>query len=212
MPILIFITGLIWGSLAAQFFVQTLLSLAIACLHVAGFVFSSIPKSNNATGAGVALFQTILFGTLFVGGNFLTNGFIDYDTWNAMSIGSLITFLLTVAYVAPQARDKLMLARMSSWDDDARAAIEPPGPQPEPGIERAADGERQSLPRVDSSSDAQKARLLQNRQRAQELLKSRDPIVRAHAKQALDHAEVALGLLERMKPDPAGFLDGRARQ
>lgn len=116
MSTLIFIAGLIWGSLSAQFFVQTIVCLVVASLHLLGFVFSSVSKANNALGAGVALFQTILFGALFVGGNWIASNYIDYEEWNATSIGGLITFLATIAYIARQVPGKIMLANMCAWE------------------------------------------------------------------------------------------------
>jgi hypothetical protein len=112
--VVIFVLAVIWGSLAAQFLVQLVVSFIIALLSLAGVVFSKVSKIMNMVGALTALFQSIIFGVLFVGGNWLTSGFISYD-WDATSIASLLSFLGTIVYIAPQLPGKFLLARMCAW-------------------------------------------------------------------------------------------------
>jgi hypothetical protein len=45
MSILIFIVALIWGSLAAQFFIQTIISFIIASLYVVALAFSRVKRT-----------------------------------------------------------------------------------------------------------------------------------------------------------------------
>jgi hypothetical protein len=115
MSILIFIVGLIWGSLSAQFFVQAVVSFVITVLYFVGLLLSSVSKIDNALATGVALFQVAIVGVLFFGGNWFVSDYIDYDTWNAASIGSVVSFLATIAYVVPQISGKIMFANMCAW-------------------------------------------------------------------------------------------------
>ncbi len=113
--VLIFIWSIAWGSLSAQFFVQTVASLIIALIFSTGLAFSKVAKSRNTIGFGTSAAQVLLFGALFQGGNWLSSYVIDYGSWNATSIAGLLSFLFTFAYCIPQVPGKLLLARMSAW-------------------------------------------------------------------------------------------------
>ena len=113
--ILIFVGAVIWGSLSAQFLVQAMLSFAIALICLAGIVFSKVSKTQNIIGALTSLVQSIIFGILFLGGNYLSSDYINYETWGAASIVSVISFLLTIVYCSSQIHGRIRLARLCSW-------------------------------------------------------------------------------------------------
>jgi hypothetical protein len=115
MTALIFIGGIIWGSLSAQFLVQTITSLIIASINVVALAFSKVPKNMNAGASLVSLVQAIVFAALFIGGNWFTSYYFDYATWNATSIASLIAFLGTLIYCALQIPDKIIFAKLCAW-------------------------------------------------------------------------------------------------
>jgi hypothetical protein len=110
-----FIAAVIWGSLSAQFLVQVVTSLIISGVYLSGLLFSRVAKSFTAGGTVVSFIQAIVFAALFFGGNWLASDYIDYATWNADSIASLIAFLLTIVYCAVQVPGKILLARLSAW-------------------------------------------------------------------------------------------------
>lgn len=114
--ILIFVVAVIWGSLSGQFLVQVVTSFVVAAVCITATFFSKVPKSMNLTGAPTSFAQSIMFGILFVGGNWITSEYIiDYNTWNAVSIASLLSCLGTIIYVSPQVSGKILLARMCAW-------------------------------------------------------------------------------------------------
>jgi len=115
MAVLIFVWSIVWGALSAQFLVQTVTSLIIAAIFLAGLAFSKVAKSRNATGFGASAAQVLVFGALFQGGNWLSSYVIDYSSWNATSVAGLLSFLATIAYCVSQVPSKLLLARMSAW-------------------------------------------------------------------------------------------------
>jgi hypothetical protein len=116
MAIAIFLLSIIWGSLSAQFAVQVVTSFVIAFIYLAGVIFSKLSKVMNLTGALTSLGQSIMFAILFVGGNWAAGRYIiDYNTWNAASIAALLSFVMTIIYVAPQVSGKVLLARMCAW-------------------------------------------------------------------------------------------------
>jgi hypothetical protein len=115
MTALILIAGIVWGSLSAQFLVQTITSLIIASISLAGLAFSKVPKDMNAAGCIAALAQAAIFAVLFFGGNWFASGYIDFASWNAASIASLVAFVSTLIYCALQVPGKILLARLSAW-------------------------------------------------------------------------------------------------
>jgi hypothetical protein len=72
MAVLIFVGAIIWGSLSAQFLVQTVTSFIIAIIFLSGLAFSKVAKSFNATGFAVSVAQVLLYAALFYGGNWLS--------------------------------------------------------------------------------------------------------------------------------------------
>jgi hypothetical protein len=113
--VFILIGAIFWGLLAGQFFVQAVTSLRIAIICAAGFVASPVAKSLIAMQFAVALVQAAIFGALFVGGNTLSSRYIDYGSWNAVSITTLVTFIFSLVYAAIQVPGKLLLARMMNF-------------------------------------------------------------------------------------------------
>lgn len=115
MAAVVFVSAAIWGSLSAQFLVQAILSLCIALLHLSGIAFSKVSRAMNSTGFLTSLFQSIIFGVLFAGGNYISSGYIRYDSWNAASIASVASLLATIIYVSRQVPGKIALAKMCTW-------------------------------------------------------------------------------------------------
>lgn len=114
MAALIFIAGFIWGSLSAQFLVQTITSLIIALVYLAALASTKVPRAMNAAGCGVSLLQAIIFAALFLGGTWLAGFYIDFASINAPSIASLVSFLATLLYTARQVPGKILLAKLSA--------------------------------------------------------------------------------------------------
>src|ERR1700730_11475985 len=97
--ILSFIIAVIWGSLSSQFLVQVVSSLVIGFVYLVGAVLSTVSRAMNFTGALISIGQTLLFGVLLFGGNWIISEYvIDYDTWSAGTIASLLAFLGTSIY------------------------------------------------------------------------------------------------------------------
>ncbi len=115
MAIVIFVLGIIWGSLSAQFLVQAVTAFIIALLFLTGIAYSKVSRVTNVVGVLAALVQSIIFGAIFVGGNWIASEYVSYESWNANSIASLVSFLVTIIYVAPQVPGKILLARMCAW-------------------------------------------------------------------------------------------------
>ena len=114
--IFIFLVAVIWGSLSGQFVVQVVTSFVIAIIYLAGIPFSKVSRGMNFTGALVSVGQTIFFTVLFFGGNWITSEYIiDYNTWNAASITSLLSFSATLIYCFWQVPGKILLARMCAF-------------------------------------------------------------------------------------------------
>jgi hypothetical protein len=113
---MLFIAALIWGSLSAQFLVQIVTSLIIVCVYLSGLLFSRVGKSLNAMGAFVGFLQAVIFSALFFGGAWFAIDYIDYTTWNADSIASVVAFLLTISYCVLQVPGKILLARLCAWE------------------------------------------------------------------------------------------------
>ena len=115
MVAVVFVSAVIWGALSAQFLVQAIVSLCIALLFLSGVAFSKVSKVMNFAGSLTSLFQSIIFGVLFVGGNYFSSGYIRYDSWNAASIATVVSFLATIIYVSQQIPGKILLAKMCAW-------------------------------------------------------------------------------------------------
>jgi hypothetical protein len=79
MAVMILVFAVIWGSLSAQFLVQTILSFIVAVLCLVGIGFSKVSRTMNSAGSLSSLFQSIIFGILFVGGNYISTRYISYD-------------------------------------------------------------------------------------------------------------------------------------
>jgi hypothetical protein len=109
------VVAVVWGLLAAQFFVQAFLCLVLTCLFLSGLLFSRVRKLNNATAALVSLVQVVLFALLFSFGCWLTSDYIGFDSWNANSIAFAVAFLFSMVYCGVQVPGKILLARMSAW-------------------------------------------------------------------------------------------------
>src|SRR5260370_36827790 len=98
MTIGLFIVAIIWGSLSAQFLVQTILSFIIASIYLCGIVFSKVSKVTNMIGVLGSLLQSIMFGLLFYGGNSIACQFLTY-VWHAIVL--LLAFFGAIVYVSP---------------------------------------------------------------------------------------------------------------
>jgi hypothetical protein len=116
MSALLFIAAVIWASLSAQFLVQIIVCCINAVICVSALMFSEVSKALNAIGSLVAVAQTLLFFGLFLGGNWIASDYVDYGSWNAASIASVIAFLATLVYCGVQVPGKILLARMCAWE------------------------------------------------------------------------------------------------
>jgi hypothetical protein len=112
---LIFVGAIVWGALSAQFLVQALLSFGLASMHLVALAFSKVARSWNSAGAAAMFAQAILCAALFIGGNWVSADYIDYDSLNAACVASVASFLVTLVYVCRQVPGKILLARFSAW-------------------------------------------------------------------------------------------------
>ncbi|MGB7034088.1 MAG: hypothetical protein WBD71_01065 [Xanthobacteraceae bacterium] len=110
-----FIAAVVWGSLSAQFLVQVVSSLITGFVYLSGLLFSRVSKSITAIGTLVGFIQAVVFAALFFGGNWFASSYIDYGSWNADSIASVVAFLLTIIYCALQVPGKILVARLCAW-------------------------------------------------------------------------------------------------
>src|SRR5271163_4004285 len=110
----IFVLALIWGSLSAQFLLQTITALIGSLICLTAIPFSKVSKLMNAGGGLALLLQAIIFGALFVGGNWFSSYYIIYDSYDTASIASMIAFVLTFICMIPQIPGKILLNRMSA--------------------------------------------------------------------------------------------------
>ena len=116
MAIITLIIAIIWGALSAQFAAQCVTSFIIAALSLAGIVISKVPKAMNLAGTLSGTVQLIIFGILFVLGNWLTSKYIiDYDTWNASSLAAMLSFMASMIYCIRQVPGKVLLAKMCAF-------------------------------------------------------------------------------------------------
>jgi len=117
---MLFIAAMIWGSLSAQFLVQTITCFIIGIVCVSGLMFSQVSRVLNAIGTLVAIVQTLVFLGLFLGGDWIVSSYIDYESWNANSIASSLAFLATLVYCGAQVPGKILLARLCVWSHTSR--------------------------------------------------------------------------------------------
>ena len=115
MGVLIFILAMIWGSLSAQFLMQTVTSLILASVYLTGIAFSKVSRTVNCAGTLAMLAQVIVFGALFLGGNWFAGHYVGYSSFNTMSVASALSFVATIIYVVPRVPDKVLLGRMRAW-------------------------------------------------------------------------------------------------
>jgi hypothetical protein len=107
--------SIVWGLLAAQFFVQTATSLVIAFIFLSGLLFSRVRKSNNAAGLLASVVQTAIFASLVIGGNWFAKEYFLLAPWNANLIAATAAFCISLVYCAVQVPGKILLARTSAW-------------------------------------------------------------------------------------------------
>jgi hypothetical protein len=107
-----FVISVVWGSLSAQFLVETISFFTTACIYLYGLLFSRVKKRLNAFFFGTALTQAALFAVLFVGGFWLVGRFVEHPVPTENWIAGFITFIVTFAYYATQVPDKIREARM----------------------------------------------------------------------------------------------------
>jgi hypothetical protein len=112
MGVLIFILAMIWGSLSAQFLMQTVTSLILASIYLAGVAFSKVSRTVNGAGTLATLAQVLVFGAVFLSGNWFASHYVDYSSFNTASVASGLSFVATIIYVAPRVPGKILLARM----------------------------------------------------------------------------------------------------
>ena len=115
MGVLIFILAIVWGSLSAQFLMQTVTSLILASVYLTGFAFSKVSRTVNGAGTAATLAQVIVFGALFLSGNWFASHYVDYSSFNTVSVASALSFVATIIYVAARVPGKILLARMRAW-------------------------------------------------------------------------------------------------
>jgi uncharacterized membrane protein len=108
-----FIGSVIWGSLAAQFFVQVISSFVTAAIFLYGLAFSRVKRKLNATFFASAFTQTVFFAGLFVGGFVLIGLLVHPDvSRKANFIAGTVAFVITLIYCFIQAPDKILVARL----------------------------------------------------------------------------------------------------
>ena len=115
MGALIFVLAIVWGSLSSQFLVQTVTSLILAAVYLTGIAFSKVSRIVNCAGTLATLAQVIVFGALFLGGSWFASRYVDYSSFNTVSVASELSFMATIIYVAPRVPGKILLARMRAW-------------------------------------------------------------------------------------------------
>jgi hypothetical protein len=90
------------------------MSFIVVVLSLTGIAISKVvPKAMNLAGTLSGMTQLIIFGILFVGGNWLTSRYIiDYETWNANSIAAMLSFVASMIYSVRQVPGKVLLTKM----------------------------------------------------------------------------------------------------
>jgi hypothetical protein len=111
MSVSLFIGSIIWGTLAAQFLVQTLSSFTSACIYLYGLLFSQVKKRLNAIFFITSLTQAVVFAVLLAGGFWLIDLYIPYPS-NADLIAALVAFVFYFVNCLVQVPDKILVARM----------------------------------------------------------------------------------------------------
>ncbi len=115
MTVVIFIAAILWGMFSAQCLVQVVTSAMISLIYLTALPFSHVPKTNNLIACVVSLLPAVVFAVLFFVGNYISADYIDYDTWNADTIASTVSFVGTLFYCGAQVPGRLLIARMSAW-------------------------------------------------------------------------------------------------
>lgn len=115
MTVLLLIGAIVWGSLSAQFLVQAIVSSIATAIALSGLLFSRVSKTLNFGAALASFGRTLLFGLLFIGGNWCASHYIDLRSWDAITIASVLSFIGTVVYCVPQIPGKVLLAKMCAW-------------------------------------------------------------------------------------------------
>jgi len=112
MSVFLFVVPIIWGSLAALFFVQTISSFACACIYLYGLLFSRVKRRLNGSFLGTTLIEAALFAIVLITGFWLVVLFIEPPAWDANWIAGLVAFTISFVYCALQVPDKILAARM----------------------------------------------------------------------------------------------------
>lgn len=108
--------AILWGSLAAQFLMQAVVSFIITIINLIAIIFSQVRKAMNMAGTLACSAQSIMYAVLFVVGNWIVSEYlVEFERWNAPSIASLVSFAATIIYIIPQLPGKILLARMCAW-------------------------------------------------------------------------------------------------
>jgi hypothetical protein len=88
-------------------------------VSLAAIGISKVSKAMNLAGTLSGTAQLIIFGILFVGGNWLTSKYIiDYGTWNAHSVAAMLSFIASLIYCIRQVPGKVLLAKMCAFTPD----------------------------------------------------------------------------------------------
>lgn len=117
MNVILFVVGLLWGALSAQFVVQTVTSLCVATIYLSALISSQVPKRMNLAGGLVAFVQAIVYGLLFLGGTWFTGHYIDYTALSPVSGATILTFVCSLCYCLQRVSGVLLLSRLSASDE-----------------------------------------------------------------------------------------------
>jgi hypothetical protein len=92
------------------------MSFIVAAISLTAIAISKVPRSMNVAGTLTGTGQLIIFGVLFVGGNWLSSKYIiDYGTWNSNSIAAMLSFLASTIYCIRQVPGKILLTKMCGF-------------------------------------------------------------------------------------------------
>jgi hypothetical protein len=112
---MLLIAGAIWSALSAQFLVQTITSLVLALIYLTALPFSRVKRNIKIAGVAASFSQSMVFGALFIGGNWFAAEYINFMEWSATTIASLVMFLVSIVYCVLQIPDKVLIARFIAW-------------------------------------------------------------------------------------------------
>jgi apolipoprotein N-acyltransferase len=104
------------GLVVCALLLQAMTSFIATLTFLGALVFSSVSRTDNAIGCLVMVIQSVVFGALFVGGNWINSFVIDYVSLNLASIVSLIAFLCGLIYFARAISGRLLLTRLTAFD------------------------------------------------------------------------------------------------